>query len=241
MFERFTESARQVVVVAQSEARGLGHNHIGTEHELLGLLSDSGGLAAEVLNSFGVTADLARSAVVDLLGSGEEPTDGQMPFTPRGKRVLDLALRSALHVGHNLVAPEHILLALLEEGEGVAIGILLDVGARPDAIREAIMQKLPGPVRTPRSRPIAVAGAAARIDKDNRVSRTCPICHEGELSRMDGPPEWYVIPAATLGLPDDEEKRVGRGVPVGIRVCSRCDYVGLFLPPTVDRPASRHE
>lgn len=76
----------------------------------------------------------------------------------------------------------------------------------------------------------------ARVDKDKRLSATCPICHEGELRRMDGPPEWYVLPAATLGLPDDEEKRVGRGVPVGISVCSRCEYVALFLPPTIDGP-----
>jgi len=74
------------------------------------------------------------------------------------------------------------------------------------------------------------------MDTHKRVSATCPICHEGELRRMDGPPEWYVLPAATLGLPDDDEKRVGRGVPVGISVCSRCEYVALFLPPTVDGP-----
>jgi hypothetical protein len=74
------------------------------------------------------------------------------------------------------------------------------------------------------------------MDKDKRVSAACPICHEGELRRMAGPPEWYLLPAATLGLPDDDEKRVGRGMPVGISVCSRCEYVALFLPPAVDAP-----
>jgi ATP-dependent Clp protease ATP-binding subunit ClpA len=243
MFERFTESARHVVVAANAAARELGHNHIGTEHELLGLLSNAGGLAAEVLNSFGFTADLARKSVIDLVGSAEEPTEGQIPFTPRGKKVLESASRCALEVGHNHVAPEHILLALLDEGAGTHMRILRDVDADRDAIREAIMRKLPGPVRT---RPIAISEAAraeatARVDRGKRVNATCPICHEGELRRMDGPPEWYVIPAATRGLPDDGEKRVGHGMPVGISVCSRCEYVALFLPPTVDGSASHHQ
>src|SRR4051812_26594165 len=126
MFERFTERARQVVVLAQEEARTLKHNYIGTEHILLGLLREEEGLAARVLESLDITVERVRAQVVRIVGSGEEVTSGQIPFTPRAKKVLELALREALSLGHNYIGTEHILLGLVRENEGVAARILLD-------------------------------------------------------------------------------------------------------------------
>ena len=120
MFERFTERARQVVVLAQEEARTLKHNYIGTEHILLGLLREEEGLAARVLESLDITVERVRAQVVRIVGSGEEVTSGQIPFTPRAKKVLELALREALSLGHNYIGTEHILLGLVRENEGVA-------------------------------------------------------------------------------------------------------------------------
>ena len=117
MFERFTERARQVVVLAQEEARTLKHNYIGTEHILLGLLREEEGLAARVLESLDITVERVRAQVVRIVGSGEEVTSGQIPFTPRAKKVLELALREALSLGHNYIGTEHILLGLVREND----------------------------------------------------------------------------------------------------------------------------
>jgi len=228
LLERFTQQARQVVVFAKEEARGLRHSQIGTEHLLLGLLREEGGLAARTLQALDITLERARAEVARLVPPGDEGTQdhtSEIPLTPRTRKVLERSLRESLSLGHQYIGTEHILLALVRENDGVAIRILLGLDADSEKIRDELLGILPD------WRP-----HAARMDKDKRVSATCPICHEGELSRMDGPPEWYVLPAATLGLPDDDEKRIGRGMPVGISVCSRCEYVALFLPPTVDEP-----
>src|ERR1041385_9197593 len=119
MFERFTERARQVVVLAQEEARTLKHNYIGTEHILLGLLREEEGLAARVLESLDITVERVRAQVVRIVGSGEEVTSGQIPFTPRAKKVLELALREVLSLGHNYIGPEHILLAFDADSEKI--------------------------------------------------------------------------------------------------------------------------
>ncbi|HEY0317858.1 MAG TPA: ATP-dependent Clp protease ATP-binding subunit [Solirubrobacterales bacterium] len=145
MFERFTERARQVVVLAQEEARTLKHNYIGTEHILLGLLREEEGLAARVLESLDITVERVRSQVVRIVGSGEEVTSGQIPFTPRAKKVLELALREALSLGHNYIGTEHILLGLVRENEGVAARILLDFDADSDKIRNEVIRMLSGP------------------------------------------------------------------------------------------------
>ena len=147
MFERFTERARQVVVLAQEEARALKHNYIGTEHLLLGLLREEEGVAARVLDSLDVSVEEVRAAVVRIVGSGEESPQGQIPFTPRAKKVLELALREALSLGHNYIGTEHILLGLVREDEGVAARILLDLDAEPDKIRNEVMRTLSGPGR----------------------------------------------------------------------------------------------
>jgi ATP-dependent Clp protease ATP-binding subunit ClpC len=145
LFERFTERARQVVVLAQEEARTLKHNYIGTEHILLGLLREEEGLAARVLESLDITVERVRAQVVRIVGSGEEVTSGQIPFTPRAKKVLELALREALSLGHNYIGTEHILLGLVRENEGVAARILLDFDADSDKIRNEVIRMLSGP------------------------------------------------------------------------------------------------
>ncbi len=145
MFERFTERARQVVVLAQEEARTLKHNYIGTEHILLGLLREEEGLAARVLESLEITVERVRAQVVRIVGSGEEVTSGQIPFTPRAKKVLELALREALSLGHNYIGTEHILLGLVRENEGVAARILLDFDADSEKIRNEVIRMLSGP------------------------------------------------------------------------------------------------
>ena len=147
MFERFTERARQVVVLAQEEARSLKHNYIGTEHLLLGLLREEEGVAARVLDGLEVSVEEVRAAVVRIVGSGEESPQGQIPFTPRAKKVLELALREALSLGHNYIGTEHILLGLVREDEGVAARILLDLDAEPEKIRNEVMRALSGPGR----------------------------------------------------------------------------------------------
>jgi len=148
LFERFTERARQVVVYAQDEARRLGHNYIGTEHELLGLIRVEEGLAARVLESLGLTVDDVRADVIRIVGRGEGMSTGQIPFTPRAKKVLELSLREALSLGHDYIETEHILLGLLHEGEGVAVRLLLDHGADPDTVRHLVLRMLSGPGRS---------------------------------------------------------------------------------------------
>ncbi|HLJ02906.1 MAG TPA: Clp protease N-terminal domain-containing protein, partial [Solirubrobacteraceae bacterium] len=163
MFERFTERARQVVVLAQEEARTLKHNYIGTEHILLGLLREEEGLAARVLESLDITVERVRAQVVRIVGSGEEVTSGQIPFTPRAKKVLELALREALSLGHNYIGTEHILLGLVRENEGVAARILLDFDADSEKIRNEVIRMLSGPGSRQRgSGAGAAAGAAAQ-------------------------------------------------------------------------------
>jgi ATP-dependent Clp protease ATP-binding subunit ClpC len=144
MFERFTEQARQVVVLAQDEARTLKHNYIGTEHILLGLLREEEGLAARVLGALDITLEGVRAQVGHIVGQGDEVTTGQIPFTPRAKKVLELSLREALELGHNYIGTEHILLGLVRENEGVATRILLDFNADADKIRNEIIRVLSG-------------------------------------------------------------------------------------------------
>ncbi len=144
MFERFTERARKVVVLAQEEARHFNHNYIGTEHLLLGLLREDEGVAARALGSLNVTLDEVREQVESIVGYGEEGTGGQAPFTPRSKKVLELALREALQLGHNYIGTEHILLGLVRESEGVAARVLSNLDVDPDKVRREVVRMLGG-------------------------------------------------------------------------------------------------
>jgi hypothetical protein len=139
MFERFSERGRQVVVLAQQEARALGHDYIGTEHLLLGLLREQEGLAARILGSLDITVERVRAQVARIVESGGEVTSGLIPFTPRAKRVLELAQREALSLGHNLIGTEHVLLGLVRESEGLAARILLDFDADSVQIRDEVI------------------------------------------------------------------------------------------------------
>jgi hypothetical protein len=162
LFERFTERARQVVILAQEEARALKHNYIGTEHILLGLLREEEGLAARVLESLEITVDRVRAQVVRIVGEGEEATPGQIPFTPHAKTVLEVALREALSLGHNYVGTEHILLGLVRENDGAATRILLDFDVNAEIIRDELIPLLSGPEGREQGRSMAVGAHALR-------------------------------------------------------------------------------
>ena len=142
MFERFTDRARRVVVLAQEEAAGLNHNYIGTEHILLGLIREREGVAAKALESLGISLEAVRAQVEEIIGQGQSAPTEHIPFTPRAKKVLELSLREALQLGHNYIGTEHILLGLVREGEGAAAQVLVKLGAHLSRVRQQVVQLL---------------------------------------------------------------------------------------------------
>ena len=143
MFERFTDRARRVVVLAQEEARMLNHNEIGTEHILLALIREDGGVAAQALESLGITEEAARQQVEEIIGpSQQDPPRGHIPFTPRAKKILQLSMREAVALGHAYIGTEHILLGLVREDDGVAIRVLNGLGVDPNRIRQRVIQQV---------------------------------------------------------------------------------------------------
>jgi ClpA/ClpB-like protein len=144
MFERFTDRARRVVVLAQEEARHLNHNYIGTEHILLGLVHEDQGVAARALTELGVSLEAVRGEVEGIVGRGERPATGQIPFTPRAKKVLELSLREAIQLNCNYIGTEHILLGVVREGEGVAAQVLVKLGADLDRVRQQVIGLMSG-------------------------------------------------------------------------------------------------
>jgi ATP-dependent Clp protease ATP-binding subunit ClpA len=144
MFQRFTDRARRVVVLAQEEARMLGHDYIGTEHILLGLIREGEGVAARALESLGISLEAVRQQVEEIIGQGQGPQQGHIPFTPRAKKVLELSLREAQQLAHNYIGTEHILLGLIAEGEGVAAQVLVKLGADLNRVRQQVIQLLRG-------------------------------------------------------------------------------------------------
>lgn len=138
MFERFTDRARRVVVLAQEESQRLSHNYIGSEHLLLGLLAEREGVAARALESLNVTLTAAREQVEEIIGPGQQTPRGHIPFTPRAKKILELSLREALTMGSEVIDTEHLLLGLIDEGDGVGAQILQQRGATAQAVREAV-------------------------------------------------------------------------------------------------------
>jgi ATP-dependent Clp protease ATP-binding subunit ClpA len=142
LFERFTDRARRVVVLAQEEARALRHDYIGTEHILLGLIHEGEGVAAKALEALGIGLDAVRQQVEELIGQGEEQGSGHIPFTPRAKKVLELSLRESQQLGHTYIGTEHILLGLIREGEGVAAQVLVRLGADLNRVRQQVIQVL---------------------------------------------------------------------------------------------------
>ena len=144
-FKRFTVQARQVVVRGQEEARALGHDYMGTEHLLLGLLNEGEGVAAQALRQAGIALDGVRAEIVEIVGHGEDPPQGRIPFTPRAKKVMELALRESLQLRHNSLGTEHILLGLIREGDGLAAQILVKLGADLKQLRNAVLTLLTAP------------------------------------------------------------------------------------------------
>jgi ATP-dependent Clp protease ATP-binding subunit ClpC len=167
MFERFTERARQVIVLAQDEGRLFKHNYIGTEHILLGLLRERDGIAARALDTLDITVEEVHLQVARIVGQGEEVATGEIPFTSRAKKVLELALREALSLGHDYIDTEHILLGLVREDTGVGARILLKLGVNANSIRIEIVRLLSGPGRQRRrirvGELLTCAGALALI------------------------------------------------------------------------------
>jgi len=145
MFERFTDRARRVVVLAQEEARMLDHNYIGTEHLLLGLIHEGESVAARALKSLEISLQAARQQVEEIIGHGDQPPSGHIPFTPRAKKVLELSLRESRQLGQNYIGPEHILLGVLREGDGVAAQVLVKLHAELDQVRQRVIQLLHDP------------------------------------------------------------------------------------------------
>jgi Clp amino terminal domain, pathogenicity island component/UvrB/uvrC motif len=144
MFQRFTDRARRVMVLAQEEASRLDHNWIGTEHILLGLIHEGEGVAANALKSLGISLDPVRQQVEEIIGRGQETPQGHIPFTPRAKKVLELSLRESKKLGHNYIGTEHILLGLIREGDGVAAQVLVRLGADLNRVRQQVIQLLHG-------------------------------------------------------------------------------------------------
>ncbi len=144
VFERFTDRARRVVVLAQEEARMLNHNYIGTEHVLLGLVHEGEGVAAKALESLGISLEAVRQQVEEIIGQGQQAPSVHIPFTPRAKKVMELALREATDLGHNYIGTEHLLLGLIREGEGVAAQVLVKLGADLPQVRQEVVQLLGG-------------------------------------------------------------------------------------------------
>jgi ATP-dependent Clp protease ATP-binding subunit ClpC len=160
MFERFTDRARRVVVLAQEEARLLNHNYIGTEHVLLGLIREADGVAAQALEALGISLEGVRARVEGIIGTGLGPIESShVPFTPRAKKVLELSLREALQLHHNYIGTEHLLLGLIREGEGVAAQVLVQMGATLSAVRKRVLAQIgersDEPVETPEMDPDA--------------------------------------------------------------------------------------
>jgi ATP-dependent Clp protease ATP-binding subunit ClpC len=187
VFKRFTERARQVVVLAQDEARALKHNYIGTEHILLGLLREEEGLAARVLESLDITVEEVRAQVARIVGQGDEVTTGQIPFTPRAKKVLELALREALSLGHNYIGTEHILLGLVRENEGVAARILLDFDADAETVRNELLNLLSAARETTQT-----GHASTRLERGELAESVASFVH--------APPRWEYHVLAAEGL-----------------------------------------
>ncbi|WP_353114153.1 ATP-dependent Clp protease ATP-binding subunit [Microbacterium sp.] len=168
MFERFTDRARRVVVLAQEEAKMLNHNYIGTEHILLGLIHEGEGVAAKALESLGISLESVREQVQDIIGQGQQQPTGHIPFTPRAKKVLELSLREALQLGHNYIGTEHILLGLIREGEGVAAQVLVKLGADLNKVRQQVIQLLSG---APGREPAAVGATQHESQQSSQGSQ----------------------------------------------------------------------
>jgi ATP-dependent Clp protease ATP-binding subunit ClpC len=211
VFERFTDRARRVVVLAQEEARMLDHNYIGTEHILLGLVNEGEGVAAKALEALGISGQAVRMRVEEIIGRGQKAALGHIPFTPRAKKVLELSLREALSLGHNYIGTEHILLGLVREGEGVAAQVLVKEGADLARVRHQVIQQLSGYTM---EGPPPEERSTEEKPSDPGMWPLCPRCRSSlaETARY-----------RVLDVPTEEEGQ-SRAVPFAF--CSKC---GVWL------------
>jgi len=213
MFERFTDRARRVVVLAQEESRMLNHNYIGTEHILLGLVHEGGGVAAEALTAMGIGLDAVREQVEEIIGQGQAAPAGHIPFTPRAKKVLELSLREALQLGHNYIGTEHILLGLVREGEGVAAQVLQKLGGDLNRVRQAVIRGLGEKGQGP--------SAGLREEGEAEAALPGPRC-----PRCDADLAVFAM-YRTITVPDEEESG---GRKAAFVFCRRCSYTLGMLP-----------
>ena len=204
VFERFTDRARRVVVLAQEEARLLDHNFIGTEHVLLGMLHEGEGIAAQVLVSAEISLEAARRKVEAIVGPGSSSPSGHIPFTPRAKKALEHALREALKLGDNFIGTEHLLLGLLREGQGVAIQVLVDLGADLDSVREQVLR-------------MAVEGGRTALFEAEEVER--PVVQKPDI--QPAPVTRKTVLHCSFCLePQDRVAKLIAGP--GVYICDRC-------------------
>ena len=203
MFERFTDRSRKVVVFAQEEARLLNHNYIGTEHVLLGLVREGEGIGANALGAMGIALTDVRSEVEAIIGRGQAPSTGHIPFTPRAKKVLELSLREALQLGHNYIGTEHILLGLIREGEGVAAQVLEKLGANLDRVRQIVLQLLSG---------YTVGEEVPQLEEPTPSQPLCPSCRR--------PMEIALGYRTLIAQPAESEE--GEEIPVRVVYCTGC-------------------
>jgi ATP-dependent Clp protease ATP-binding subunit ClpC len=213
VFERFTDRARRVVVLAQEEARLLNHNYIGTEHVLLGLVREGEGVAGQALTSMGIGPDAVRGQVEKIIGQGQAAPTGHIPFTPRAKKVLELSLRESLQLGHNYIGTEHILLGLVREGEGVAAQVLQQLGADLNRVRQAVIRLLGEKGQGPSPGPGEEVEGAGGIPGPR-----CPRCN-ADLA--------VLATYRTVTVPDEEESA---GRKAAFVFCRSCSYTLGMLP-----------
>jgi ATP-dependent Clp protease ATP-binding subunit ClpA len=206
VFERFTDRARRVVVLAQEESRRLNHDFIGTEHILLGLIQEREGVAAQALGALGIRLEAVRARVEEIVGRGESTPSGHIPFTPRAKKVLELSLREALQFGHNYIGTEHLLLGLIREGEGVAATVLVGLGADLESVRQKVVQLLSG-YQGPESKEAGVtvqAGRAFELLRSVRGGAAAPVGLDDLVLRR-----FTVASCRVLLLAESEALRLG--------------------------------
>ena len=216
MFERFTARARRAVVNAQQEARELNHNYIGTEHLLLGLMREPESVAARALQELKISQDTVREQVIQIVGRGQQPPSGHVPFTPRAKKVLELSLREALQLSHNYIGTEHILLGLVREGEGVASQVLHKLGADLNRVRQTVIQLL--------------SGYTAGVDTASKAEGETEMAElTREMGRVSELPEdaptcsnCFAALDETLAIRTVETTSEGETMSVRIAYCSRC-------------------
>ena len=220
VFERFTDRARRVVVYAQEEARMLNHDYIGTEHILLGLIHEGEGVSALAFERLGISQSAARKRIEEIIGLGQQAPKGHIPFTPRAKKVLELALREALQLGHTYIGTEHILLGLIREGQGVAAQVLQQLGADFNRVRETVIELLSSYTATAEVRRVAGEGQMVKL--------TSEVLGASEPPRDPVPlcPSCSAAIEETLDVRELETTIEGDGsVTVRVAYCSRCGVV----------------